>query len=503
MNQIRFDNMVAQLVTKDRKVLNAVYDSLVYYKPGYKYTQAFKDGRWDGKVTLFSRQNFTFPVGLIAWVKKIVNKKGIDVELVDLRNKAKRLVPVSDEVAARSLEGKELRDYQINAVQNAFRASRGIIQSPTGSGKTVIAAAIAKIGLDNGLRTLFITHQKELLHQTQESFIKSGIDAGIIGDSERVYRPVTVATVQTLYAGFTKKDKYGRVTRPANPEIQNLMICADIVIYDEAHRGDASSFQQVGNTCKNAYYNFGLTATPLMKGLESDMKLMCLTGDVCFRITIKELVDRGFLAQPHIKYVKVVKPLLSRAATGRKLPYPTAYKLGVTENDYRNDLVVEETAALAARGENVLVLVNHIKHGDTLLRLLRGSYSGLRATLIHGSKDDSVREKALNDMAEGRLDVLISSTITDEGVDINNISSVVMAGGLKSPIKLYQRIGRAMRPKKDFNRCLVVVFMDLTNQHLAKHSKALFEVIQAEPGFITVPDFSTLLRPFKKGGAAA
>jgi len=496
MDKIKFDNQVGQLETVDRKVLNAVYDTLTYYRPGYKFTQAFKEGRWDGKICLLNRGNWTFPAGLVHWVKDIVEKKGVDIELVDLRDQSRRMPPVSNEKIAQILEGKELRDYQVDAIQSIFRSTRGIIQSPTGSGKTVIAAGAIKVGLEvGGLRTLFLTHQKELLHQTQQSFISSGIDAGIVGDGERVFRPVTVATVQTLYAGFEKRNHLRAITKHANPEIMALLASADMIILDEAHRGDAETFQLVINACKNAYYRIGLTATPLMKGVESDIKLMCVTGEVIFRITIQDLVDRGLLAQPYIKFVRVVQPQIKLNPAGRPFTYQQAYKIGVTDNAFRNDLVVDEAVALSAAGETVLILVSQIGHGKRILQLLRTRYSGLSVSFIHGSKTGDERERALDDLAKGKLNILISSTITDEGVDIKNISAVVLAGGMKSTIKLYQRIGRAMRPKKGLNRALIVDFIDLTNKHLAKHSLQRFTAIKEEPGFVMVSNFDTLLRP--------
>ena len=494
MNQIKFDNQVAQLVTKDRRVLNAVYDSLVYRRPGYEFTRAFKEGRWDGKICLFNRRNWTFPAGLVRWVTEIVNAKGVDVESVDMRPQDKRLPDLSDEAIANVLEGKTCRDYQVSAIRRAFEITRGVIQSPTGSGKTVIAAGIIKLGLEHlGLKSLFIVNRKELLRQTRKSFISSGIDCGIIGDGERVIRQVNVATVQTLYAGFEKKNEMGQITKPADPQIQALLKSVDLLILDECHNGDATSFEQTFAACTNAFYRFGLTATPLMKGVESDIKLMCITGDVIYRITLKDLIDRGLLAQPYIKLVKITTPNLFKDPKGRTINYQSAYKYGVTENDRRNELVVQETLELAAAGETVLILISKINHGKRLQAMFK-PYTHLKTRFIHGSKSDEERDSALKELEAGKYNVLISSTITDEGVDIPNISAVVLAGGMKSTIKQYQRIGRAMRPKKGLNRCLVIDFVDLTNKHLAKHSMSRLEVFKSEPGFIIVPDFKTLLR---------
>ncbi len=297
-----------------------------------------------------------------------------------------------------------------------------------------------------------------------------------------------VATVQTLYAGMEKKDKKGNVIRKANPEIMALMKSIDFLIIDEAHRIDSFSFSTICNQCSNAYYRIGLTATPLMKGLFEDISLIAQTGNIISRITIADLIARGLLAQPYIQFVKINSPLLSQ-----KLKYPAAYKQGIIENDFRNQDIVNKGVEFAQNNLTTLILVSKINHGKDLLSRFK-RYPGLKIQFIHGSKDTETRETALKALANKKLDILISSTISDEGVDIPAVSAVILAGGMRSPIRLYQRVGRGMRPKADENWVLIVDYIDLTNKHLAKHSMERFTVIRDEPGFEIVPNFNFLLK---------
>ena len=482
------NNKVARLVTDDFVIRNLVAKGLTFQLPNYKFTKAHKTTGWDGSLCFFHRNSNTLDVGLIDIAREKALEIGLDIPVVDMRPKVSiDLGP--DEKIATILEGKTLRDYQVGANRAIFEKTRGIIQSPTGSGKTVIAAAATRIANIFGKRVLFITHQKELMYQTHKAFTNCGIDTGLCGDSTRDLRhPTVIGTVQTLYGGTEKKSKEGKIIRRADPELAALLKGADFIFLDEAHRGDTMTFQAVCNECSNAYFRIGLTATPMMKGLFEDLQLISQTGGIIYHITIKDLVDRGLLAQPYIKFIKITAPLLNQ-----RLAYAAAYSQGIARNDLRNQQIIEHAVDFAHAGLTTLILVSKIEHGKHLLEML-ARYPGLRIRFIHGSKDIETREEALKALAAKEIDILISSTISDEGVDIPAVSAVILAGGMKSPIKLYQRVGRGMRPKKDANWVLIVDFIDLTNKHLARHSKERFQLIHDEPGFIIVPNFDSIIK---------
>jgi len=480
------DNKTAKLVTDDYRVRNLVAKGLTFQHPGARFTKAFKTGGWDGSISHFRRVNNTFPAGLIDLAKESAKSLGLDIDVIDARPPQKIKMPHLTDIVS----GKTLRGYQKDAVKTIFGKTRGIIQAPTGSGKTVIAAAAIRVANQNGKKVLFLTHQKELFYQTQKAFVLAGIDTGLIGDSVRdLDHPTIIGMVPTLYAGLEKRDKKTHeIIRRANPQIVALLQSVDFLIIDEAHHGAAESFEQVCIACTGAYWRIGLTATPLMKGLLEDVALIAQTGGIITRITIEHLIDEGMLAQPYIQFVRVNTPLLPQT-----LPYRVAYKLGVAENQTRHAQVVAAAVRFAENKLTTLILVNSIQHGRALLERLH-FIEGLRVQFIHGTKSTETRADAIKALAEQKLDVLISSVITDEGVDIPAVSAVILAGGMKSVIKLYQRIGRGMRPKEKDNKVLIVDFIDLTNKHLARHSMEHYLTIKNEPGFIIVNDFDNFLK---------
>ena len=116
----------------------------------------------------------------------------------------------------------ELRDYQQRAIDELRQAlgtgkRRPVVQSPTGSGKTVIAAAIVNMARNKGKRVLFCVPAISLIDQTVERFRQNGIfEIGVMQGQHEMTdyeQPVQVCSVQTL----------ARRTIPA----------ADLVIIDE------------------------------------------------------------------------------------------------------------------------------------------------------------------------------------------------------------------------------------------------------------------------------
>src|SRR6516165_11555032 len=121
----------------------------------------------------------------------------------------------------------DLRPYQDEIVaefeRHVERSDRSILLvAPTGSGKTVIAAAIIA---GTPRRVLVVSHRREIVKQTSDKLTAAGVHHGVIqaGDEKKL-RPlaaVQVASIQTLHS---------RAIRSTSMP----MPLADLVIIDEA-----------------------------------------------------------------------------------------------------------------------------------------------------------------------------------------------------------------------------------------------------------------------------
>lgn len=164
---------------------------------------------------------------------------------------------------------KQLRPYQVKAVEALQRAARDgsqrfLLEMATGTGKTLVSAAIIKLFLRSGnaRRVLFLVDRLELEEQAKKSFIKYlGKDyiCVVYKDNRDSWQnaSVVVSTIQTFLAG----DRYKKEFSPTDFEL---------VISDEAHRSIGGNSRAVFEFFVG--YKLGLTATPknYLKGIDPE-----------------------------------------------------------------------------------------------------------------------------------------------------------------------------------------------------------------------------------------
>jgi len=150
--------------------------------------------------------------------------------------------------------------------------------------------------------------------------------------------------------------------------------------------------------------------------------------------------------------------------------YKELYEDMIMNNEERNRAIVKKAVELARKGHRVLIDVKRIEHGKILKEML--AENGIKAEFL--SSESPNRWEILEEFKEGRIPVLIS-TLLKEGVDIPEISAIILAGGGKSDIMTIQTIGRALRPKTGMKAVIVDVQDDdpLLFTHFIERQKAL------------------------------
>jgi superfamily II DNA or RNA helicase len=466
---IRFNNTgaTAEFATaKEQEAYKQTQQEFSCLAPGAEYTYEFKKWRrskgkvgWNGKVSLLKANQF--PTGILPLVYNSLSKQGINIDISDDRPDPGIDQSFSPTVPLRDYQSKIMNDGFYNTYRGMWWP-RGVFEIATGGGKTELAVAMYEYTRQP---TLFLVHTKTLLHQTQERFLKYGVDAGILGDGYREIKPITVATIQTI-SSFLRNNN--RTELAFLQEIKQ-------VFFDEAHMLAASlakgnEFFKVSGLLSNAYLRWGLTATPFMRDGYSNSILMGATGDILGKITNRELINQGYLCPAKIRMVSVPKVKCPRK-------WPDCYDAAVVLHTGRNYKIVEQ---IKKAPKPCLVMVKQIAHAEIIQRIARAE--GMDIPILQGSSPSAERQKEIGGMRAGTRDTIICTTIFDEGVDIPELRSIVMAGGGKSKVKQFQRLGRGLRTAQGKDSVLIVDFMDTSTPTLKKHSEERLKVWK-EQGF--------------------
>jgi superfamily II DNA or RNA helicase len=339
----------------------------------------------------------------------------------------------------------QLRPEQEEARVQAIQQLRGVIHYPTGSGKTVIYFSI--IDSFKNANALILLHRKDLLYQTYNEAKKwfPG-EVGIIGDSKQEPNRITIAMIQT----FSKLEQTSFHERQ------------DIVIVDEAHHVSSlkGKYYKV-LTIIPATIRLGLTAT-LPYTDESRMALEGLIGPV---IAEKKIQEVQSLAKPIIKL--------------RKIPYSSTvhdlktwkdvYRLGVVFNSRRHKMVLEDAIEDNKQGRTVLILVVEIQHGFNLMEMAQNRFPDLKIEFVYGDIESESRLKIKKLLSDKKVDVVISSVVWREGIDIPSLGSVINASGGKSEIMTLQSLGRGLRTTKDKKDVVLRDYFDSSHHYLISH----------------------------------
>jgi superfamily II DNA or RNA helicase len=458
---------------KQLEIIDALSNLLSYSEPGYKFQFQYKNGAWDGKNRLLTR-TLKFPSGLLDRVHTALLGFGLEVEIINNILYERHLKPVA-------YLGPNLYPHQIHITDVALDKKRGMIKSPTGSGKSY---AIANIVSQLNLSTMVYVVSLELLNQMHETIADAtGLDIGIIGGGKCNIQKINVCSVWTAGAAcgqsikslddedsdrWTPNEKQKR-------DILDAVRSSRVVILDEAQFAAAQSIRLILKESKEASYRLGFTATP-WRTAGDDILLEAAFGPRICDITASELIEKGYLAQPKIVFRDIPKysEFIDKQWRDVKKKY-------INNNDVRDSILVNNSLKLLEMGRKPLMLYREISHGE---RLIERMPSNVRVRLVNGKMRPSEREEVRDDYRAGLIDILVASTIYDQGVDIKELDALIPCAGGRSTAKALQRIGRVIRTNPESNKRDAFIVETFDQTHFMKeHSAMRYEIYKSEPAF--------------------
>jgi superfamily II DNA or RNA helicase len=419
----------------------ALVNAFKYDVPGARYLPAVRLGRWDGKVSYFQLGGSTY-VNLLPEIIPILEKFNYDIDLDDQRDYSTTFTfeQVTEQTFSHIAWGKghpmegnpmELRDYQVEIINNFLDNPQCIQEIATGAGKTVITAALSNAVAPYG-RTIVIVPNKSLVTQTEKDYINMEQDVGVyFGDRKEWGRQHTICTWQSLNVLLKNtKNSVGDVTIG---EFLEDVVC---VIVDEVHMAKADALKSLlTGVMSRIPLRWGLTGTMPKEPFEFQA-LKCSLGPVINQLSASELQDRGVLAQCHVNVVQLV----DHAEFSN---YQSELKFLLEEPD-RLKTIAQLIAQVNATG-NTLVLVDRVACGHALVDLL-----GNQAVFVSGATKAKARQDEYDEVATSTGKIIVATYgVAAVGINLPRIFNLVLVEPGKSFVRVIQSIGRGIRKAED------------------------------------------------------
>lgn len=473
---------------------------LSYSHPGYQfmsggrggYGLSGKMGGWDGRVRLFN-QSQKFPVGLLARVIRIFDEEKINYTVEDHRPVLKYGSPLTLDTSR-----FEIRDYQRAALNAAKKNGSGIIRVATGGGKSLIIASLAA---QYNIPTVIYVIGIELLYQMKDTIEAAyGVKCGIVGGGVcELDHQITIMTIWSAASAFDKEakveetdfsqDKESSLKSSLKQEVRRKVETAQLFIFDECQYAASETLQFIHKVSIAAKHRFLLSGTP-WRDSGDDILIEAVAGEKIYDLNATKLINLGFLIPPEIHFFNV--PVVRNVGSN----YHQVYTNYIVENEVRNDLIIKAAKKLITSGKKLLILVVRVNHGKKIMELLEES--GLNAKFLDGAKSTKNRLETIQEMKDGKIEVLVASKIFDQGVDIPELDALILAGSGKSSGRALQRIGRVIRLAKGKSKAVIVDFYD-NCKYLKDHSESRIKIYESEPGFkIILPKKDVLSYPDRK-----
>jgi len=425
-------NSVYLKIEAEADVRRELTDYFSFEVPGYKFTPQFRNRVWDGKIRLYSYATGQLYVGLYPYLKDWCNKKNIEIEENNEIHTIQSHTAADIDELVKSYElSITPRDYQIDAFKYALDYERGLILSPTASGKSLISYLLIRHYLniiDNNI--LIIVPTTSLVEQLYKDFKDYGFD--VENNVSRNYhgyeieegKRIVISTWQSLY----KLPK-------------TFFADFGAVIGDEAHLFKAVSLTKIMTKLTDCKYRIGMTGT--LDGTKTHkLVLEGLFGRVNKVVSTRELIEKKQLAD-----LKIVCLVLKHTEAEAKAIYKEKYHkeleylaLSEKRNKYIRNL------ATALNGNTLILFQLVEKHGKELYELIRNKAGDREVFFVYGGVDTQQREqvRAITEKSDDAIIVASYGTFST-GINIRNLHNIIFASPSKSRIRNLQSIGRGLR----------------------------------------------------------
>ena len=376
---------------------------------------------------LIFEELFFLEVGLELKRRRLRQRVGITFELNDkVRAAIKKILPFHPTNAQKRVLGEIAEDMRHPAPM------RRLLQGDVGSGKTIVALQAAVIAIENGYQTAFMAPTEILATQHYLS-------------ARRILEPAGYRVV--LLTGSQEEDRKRSNRRHIAQGNAHLVIGTHaliqekvdfhklgLVIVDEQHRFGVMQRFKLMRKGEAEPDTLVMTATPIPRTLA-----LTLYGDLDTSVLDELPPGRTPITTKKVSDEKaddVWDFVHKQVKAGRQ-----AYVVYPVIEGAKDDQPEIEFSAVPATSKSGLKAAMQM-HEQLSLKV----FPHLRVGLLHGRLDPEEKERTMRRFQQGEIDVLVSTTVIEVGVDVANASVMVVEHaerfGLSQLHQLRGRIGR-------------------------------------------------------------
>jgi superfamily II DNA or RNA helicase len=322
-----------------------------------------------------------------------------------------------------------------------------LLVAATGTGKTVMAAVDYARLREDLLRSrlLFVAHRDEILDQSLATFRHALRDASFgekwIGGSRPQRFEHVFASIQSLNAANfddLAPDHF------------------DVVIIDEFHHAAAPSYRKLLDHVEPEEL-LGLTATPERS---DDLSILHWFDDrIAAELRLWDAIDQQRLSP--FMYFGIHDGLDLTDIPWRR---GQGYEIEALSNLYTSSdawarIVLQEVLRLADDPGTMRALGFCVSIDHAQFMAKHFNKAGVSAVAVWGDSSPADRKAALQDLAAGKIRVVFSVDLFNEGVDVPAVDTVLMLRPTESPTLFLQQLGRGLRRSKGKTFCTVLDFV--------------------------------------------
>lgn len=388
----------------------------------------------------------------------------------DLQIKTQFPRPISIDLTRSSFDPEKvsLYEYQERAVLELKKhfidngKSGGILQMPTGSGKTRTAVYFLLTEMiTRGYQVLWLAHRAMLIEQAAEVFYKfAPVIKNKMENPPSKFNMICVSSVHAKASMISKRDNLIVSMVPSlyynKNRLRSILSDKVIIVVDEAHHTTAPTYRTIIEKIREYRPNaklLGLSATPV-RGSEKESKTLWKIFESqkpVFDVTMNKLINDGTLSKPIPTSVETSVDIetiindkeIAHIQKMHEMPESLVDKIARTNT--RNELIVDHYVKNKSKYGKTIVFALNAIHCMALDDAFKER--GIRSGFIYtrNKNNDDIIERFRNNNRPDHIDVLININILTEGSDIPDIQTVFLTRPTSSDVLLMQMVGRGMR----------------------------------------------------------